>query len=170
MISSEQSQEAEMQRPQQNIIAGTILVRRSTELPAGLHVATTGYVRDWEIVDNGDGLEALLLRSGWNLFFIAGALRSMSLGTGDRSTRKGVSRLLAQIRPLSLNSMKVTHIASKTFLGIPYQVLLAHPCHIQQGCVLASKEARKNSLSQPAMKLTPALLPSVPSIKVTETS
>ena len=159
-----------MKQSRQNVIAGTILIRRGTELPPGLHVKTTEYCRDWEAVDDSDNLDALLRGAGWNLFFIAGALRSISLGTGELSMRKGVSRLLKQIRPLNLNSMRVTHIASKTFLGIRYQVLFAHPSHIQQGRVLAATEERKNSISQLAIKLTPSQLLAVPGVKVSETN
>jgi hypothetical protein len=154
--------EADMKRPRQNVIAGTILIRKGTELPSGLHVETTEYSHDWEAVDDSDNLDVLLRRAGWNLFFIAGALRSISLGTGELSMRKGVSRLLKQIRPLYLNSMRVTHIANKTFLGIRYQVLFAHPSHIQQSRFLAATEARKNSISQLTIQLTPSQLLAVP--------
>jgi len=158
-----------MQRPRQNVIAGTILIRRGTELPPGLRIETTEYSDGWEVIDDSDNLDELLCACGWNLFFIAGALRSISFGTGAVSLRKGVSRLLKQIRPLNLNSLSVTHIASKTFLGIRYQVLFAHPCHIQQSCFLADAEARKNSISQLAIKLTSAHLLAVPGVKVAET-
>lgn len=159
-----------MKPSRQNVIAGTILIRRGTELPPGLHVKTTEYSQDWEVVDDSDNLDVLLRGAGWNLFFIAGALRSISLGTGEPSMRKGVNRLLKQIRPLNLNSMRVTHIASKTFLGIRYQVLFAHPSHIQQSRFLVRTEAQKNSTSRLAIKLTPAQFLSVPGVTVTETN
>lgn len=159
-----------MQRPRQTIAAGTILVRRGTEFPPGLQVETTEYCHDWEVIAIGDNIDARLRSSGWNLFFIAGAVKATSLGVGDASLRKGVNLLLKQIRMLNLNSLQVTHIASKDFLGIHYQVVLAHPCHIQQGCFLQATNTRKENISQRALKLTLAHSSAVPGVKATETN
>jgi hypothetical protein len=162
--------EANMQRPRQNIAVGTVLVRRGTEFPLGLQVETTQYCHDWEVIEESDSIDARLRSSGWNLFFIAAAVKSTCLGVGDANLRKGVNRLLKQIRRLDLNSLRVTHIASKDFLGIHYRVLLAHPCHIQQGCFLQAADTRKENISKRALKLTPAHSLAAPSLKVTETN
>lgn len=159
-----------MQRPRQNIAAGTVLVRRGTEFPLGLQVETTQYCPDWEVIEGSDSIDARLRSSGWNLFFIADAVKSTCLGVGDASLRKGVNRLLKQIRMLNLNSLRVTHIASKDFLGIRYRVLLAHPCHIQQGCYLQDAVTRKENISERALKLTSAHKLAVPGVKATETN
>ncbi len=147
-----------------------ILVRRGTEFPPGLDVETTEYCHDWEVVKDSDNIDGRLRPFGWNLFFIADAVRSTCFGVGDASLRKGVDRLLKQIRRLNLNSLRVTNIASKDFMGIHYQVLLAHPCHIQQGCFLQAADTRKENISQRALKLTPAHSLAVPGVKATETN
>ena len=159
-----------MQRPRQNITEGTILVRRGTEFPPGLEVETTEYGHDWEVVEDSDNIDGRLRSCGWNLFFIADAVKSTCFGVGDTSLRKGVNRLLKQIRRLNLNSLRVTDIASRDFLGIHYLVLLAHPCHIQQGCFLLSADTRKENMRQRALKLTPAHSLAVPGVKATETN
>ena len=159
-----------MQRPRQNITDGTILVRRGTEFPQGLEIEASEYCHDWDVVEGSDNLDGRLRSLGWNLFFIADTLKSICMGAGDASLRKGVNRLLKQIRRLNLNSLRVTHIASKTFLGIRYQVLLAHPCHIQQGCFLQAAETRKENIRRRALKLTPAHSSGVPGVKATETN
>ena len=160
-----------MQRPRQTIAVGMTLVRRGTEFPPGLQVQTTEYCHDWEvIVGVGDSIDARLRSSGWNLFFIADAVKSTCLGVGDASLRKGLNRLLKQIRTLNLNSLRVTHTASKDFLGIHYQVVLAHPCHIQKGCFLQAANTRKENISQRALKLTLAHSSAVPGGTATETN
>src|SRR5512146_563404 len=159
-----------MQRPRQSIATGMTLVRRGTEFPPGLQVETTEYCHDWEVIESSDNIGARLRSSGWNLFFIASAVKSTCLGVGDANLRKGVNRLLKQIRILNVNSLRVTQIASKSFLGIHYHVLLAHPCHIQQGCFLQAADARKENISQRALKLAPAHSLAVPGVKATETN
>ena len=160
-----------MQRPQARITVGTVLVRSGTEFPLGVHIETTSYSHDWEAVDDSGNLDARLHTSGWNLFFIAGSLRATCLGVSDTSLRKGISRLIKQIQRLDLNSIRVTHIVSKKFLGIPYRILIAHPCHVQQGCFLPVADKRKERISQRAsLKLIPAHGLAVPSVKATETN
>ena len=162
--------EVSIQRPRQNITDGTILVRRGTEFPPGLEVETTGYCHDWEVVKDSDNIDGRLRSFGWNLFFIADAVKSTCLGVGGASLSNGVNRLLKQTRRLNVNSLLVTHIASKSFLGIHYQVLLAHPCHIQQGCFLQDADTRKEDISKRALKLIPAHSLAVPGVKAAETN
>ena len=159
-----------MQRPRQNITDGMVLVRRGTEFPPGLEVETTEYCHDWEVVKNSDNIDGRLRSFGWNLFFIADAVKSTCFGVGDASLRRSVNRLLKQIQRLNLNSLRVTDVVSKDFLGIHYQVLLAHPCQIQQGCFLQDADTRKKDISQRALKLTPAHSLAVPGVKATETN
>jgi hypothetical protein len=156
-----------MQRPRQNITDGTILFRTGTEFPPGFEIETTEYSHDWEVVTDSNIDERLRL-FGWNLFFIADAVKTTCLVVGDASLRRGLNRLLKQIRPLNMNSLRVTNVASKDFMGFHYQVILAHPCHIQQGCFLQNADTRKENISQHALKLTPAHS-LVPSVKVAET-
>jgi hypothetical protein len=83
-----------MQRPRQNIAAGTTLVRRGTEFPLDFQVETTEYSHDWEVIEASDNIDARLRSSGWNLFFIADSLKSTCFRVGDASLCKGVNRLL----------------------------------------------------------------------------
>lgn len=159
-----------MQRPQIRIGEGAVLIRNGTELPPGAHVLTTSFSRDWKMVQGKDDLDDRLHTSGWNLLFIANTLRATCLGAGDTSLRKGLNRLLKQVRALNLNSLRVTHIVSKKILGITYQSLIAHPCHIQQGCFLQSADKRKESINQRAFKLTPGHALVVSEVKATETN
>lgn len=159
-----------MQRPQASVSTGTVLIRKGSEIPSGVFFDTVPYSHDWELIAESRNIDARLCASGWNLFFIANTLRVTSLDFGDTSLRKGVNRLLKQVRELHLNSLRVTHIVSKTFLGIPYIVLIAHPCHLQRSCFLHALDRRKESIIRLDLQLAPAHTLAVPSVKATETT
>ena len=159
-----------MQRPQVGISEGALLLRSGTDLPLGVQVLTTSYSHEWKMVEGKDDLDSRFHTAGWNLLFIANTLRATCVGISDTSLRRGLNRLLKQIRALNLNSLRVTHIVSKKFLGIAYTSLIAHPCHIQQGCFLQDADTRKEDISKRALKLAPAHSLAVPGIKAAETN
>jgi hypothetical protein len=50
-----------------------------------------------------------------------------------------------KVRSQNFNSLEVTGIAGKRFLGVPYAVVSAHSRHVQQSCYLDSGEAPRTS-------------------------
>jgi hypothetical protein len=159
-----------MQRPQVGISEGALLILSGTDLPSGAKVLTTSYSHEWRMVEGKDDLDRRLHAAGWSLLFIANTLKASCLGVNDASLRKGINRLLKQIRALNLNSLRVTHIVSKKFIGIAYTSLIAHPCHIQQGCFLQAADKRKELINQRALKTTSAHALIVSDIKATGTN
>lgn len=141
-----------MQRPQVCISEGTLLIRSGTDLLLPAEVETTPYSHDWKMVIGKSDLDTRLSNHGWNLFFIATTLRTTCLGASVASLHKGLNRLLNQTSDLALNSLRVTQVASKKFLGINYQVLIAHPCHLQQGCFLETLARRKANNTERAQQ------------------
>ena len=82
--------------------------------------------------------------SGWNLFYIAGHLDTLSIGLNrEDALRRGVRRLAARVRAESFNCMEVTEIKTRHFLGIPYLFISADILHIQRGFILDQQENRK---------------------------
>jgi hypothetical protein len=45
------------------------------------------------------------------------------------------------------NAVEVTGIVTKTFLGLPYSIISAHPRHVQKNCYLDNAEARRLLMS-----------------------
>lgn len=133
-----------MQRPSQAVAAGTMLIRQGTLMPKELRLATSEYSKHWQVVRDGSRLDNDLRTLGWNSFFIAGQLRSVSLGFGEAGLRKGIVRLLKTVRGLDFNCLKLADITSRRFLGIPYRVFDGNACHIQESCFLQSAEERQH--------------------------
>src|ERR1700704_601370 len=152
-----------------NNTSGTILIRENTLLPAGLAVESEVFLRDWRVVKNLDRstLARNIEGANWNFFYLAGEIRATVLGR-DRSgiLRRAVRRVLAKQKGQKFNSLEITNVVSKRFLGIPFINITAHSRHFQQGIGLVP--AKDSALRMPvaaankemATKRYAALIPS----------
>ena len=130
---------------------GTILIRDNTLLPPGLAVESESFLPGWRVAKNldGYGLARKMEEAKWNYFYLAGVTRTMVLGReGPGTMRRAVRRALAKLDRLQFNSLEITTVVSKRFLGIPFTSLAIHSRHIQQAISLVP--AREFVLSMPA--------------------
>jgi hypothetical protein len=119
-----------------NYTSGTILIRESTFLPSGLAAETEVFLPGWKVVKNLDRSTLALKIEGanWNFFYLAGEIRATVLGRDRPGTlRRAVRRVLAKQEGQKFNSLEITKVVSKRFLGIPFMSVTAHSRHIQQG-------------------------------------
>lgn len=115
--------------------SGTVFIRENTLLPTGLAVETELFLPGWRVVKNldGYGLGRKVEEEKWNFFYLAGDLRAVTLGRkGPGTLRKVVRRLLGKQAGERFNSLEITKIVSKRFLGIPFTSVMAHFRHIQE--------------------------------------
>jgi hypothetical protein len=115
-------------------MSGTILIRENTLLPAGLAIESEVFLAGWRVVKNLDGsaLAQNIEGANWNFFYLAGEIRATALGRDRSGTfRKAVKRVLAK-QEEQFNSVEITRVVSKRFLGIPFMNVVAHTRHIQQ--------------------------------------
>jgi hypothetical protein len=114
---------------------GTVLTRTGTNLPAGLQVETKGYLPGWEMVtdSDGSGLDAKIRKTGWSFFFLAATLHTTVWGSWNEATlRKALNRVVNQLKRSRFNSLEITAIAGKRFLGLPYLQLSANSRQMQE--------------------------------------
>ncbi|PYU54084.1 MAG: hypothetical protein DMG55_32680 [Acidobacteria bacterium] len=121
--------------------ARTILIREATPLPANLSVESEAFLPGWRVVKNPD--RATLARNiqgaNWNFFYLAGEIRATVLGRDRPGTlRRAVKRVLAKQEGQKFNSLEITKVVSKRFLGIPFMSVTVHSRHIQQSIGLVS--------------------------------
>src|ERR1035437_3317405 len=129
---------------QNQVQSGTMMVRQSA-IPQSLGVESEPYCQNWRSLGVVESLsfEQKARAAGWNLFFMAGELRTVGPAWGAEYTlRRGVRRLLAKTRLSHCNCLELTHIPRKPFLGISSLSRAAHPRHIQQGFQMQSLEQR----------------------------
>jgi hypothetical protein len=117
----------------------TILIRDNTPLPANLSIESEAFLPGWRVVKNLDrsALARNIEGANWNFFYLAGAMRASVLGRDRPGTlRRAVKRVLARQEGQRFNSLEITKVVSKRFLGIPFTSVTAHSRHIQQGIAL----------------------------------
>jgi hypothetical protein len=125
-------------------ISGTTLIRENTLLPAGLAIESEIFLPGWRVVKNLDGsaLARNVEGANWNLFYLAGEFRATAFGRDPSGTlRRAVKRILAK-QEKQYNSLEITRVVSKQFLGIPFMLsIAAHSRHIQQStCLVPAKD------------------------------
>lgn len=133
-----------------NNIVGTILIRDNTLLPAGFVVETETLFPGWRAVRHLDGYELgrRIQKANWTFFYLAGAVRTIVLGRkGQKSVRRAIRQSVAKLNGKRFNSVEITGIAARHFLGIPFVSLTAHSRHIQKSLYLVTFEARASRIT-----------------------
>jgi hypothetical protein len=114
----------------------TILIREDTPLLANLSIESEAFLPGWRVVRNLDrwALARNIEGPNWNFFYLAGETRATVLGRDRPGTlRRAVKCVLAKQKGQKFNSLEITIVVSKRFLGIPFMSVTAHSRHIQQG-------------------------------------
>jgi hypothetical protein len=128
-----------------NSTSRTILIREDALLSAGLAVESEVFLPGWRVVKNldGCGLGQKIEEAKGYFFYLAGEIRAIALGREELGTlRRAVKQILAKREAQKFNSLEVTEIISKRFLGIPFMRVTAHFRHIQQGiCLVLAKNS-----------------------------
>lgn len=130
---------------------GTIMMQSATVTPGW---TSEPYSPGWEMVqafdpDSLDGLH----KAGWKFFFLAERIESVAaLISGKQAAlRKAISRILRKAKATGFNSLEITEVSQRRFLGLPYLFVSAHPRHIQKGNHLAILGQRKQSAPRQRM-------------------
>jgi hypothetical protein len=115
--------------------AGRIFIREGTQLPKTLQLESETYISGWRSVKSLDGyaLGRKIHAAGWTFFCLAYETRATVFGTdGEKMVRHAMERILANRKLEEFNSLEVTRVASKRFLGIRYVTVSAQSRHIQE--------------------------------------
>lgn len=127
----------------ENKTSPTIFIRENTRLPASVALESEVFLPDWRSVKNLDGRELgrKIENAKWNYFYLASPVKATVLGGNGRETlRRAVHRILAKKQSQDFNSLEITKIISKHFLGVPYLTVSAHFRHIQEEMYLIPVE------------------------------
>jgi hypothetical protein len=119
-----------------NSRARIILIRENTPLAANLPIESEPFLLGWRVVKNLDrsALARNIDGANWNFFYLAGEIRATVLGRDRPGTlRRAVKCVLAKQEGQKFNSLEITKVVSKRFLGIPFMSVTAHSRHLQQG-------------------------------------
>jgi hypothetical protein len=126
---------------------GTILIEDQLLMPR-FGVESEPYSGNWSLVRAPDGLalDREINDAGWNFFFMAPEVKVMVLGAlGANKIQNALKRILMKVEHQGFNSLEVTGIVAKHFMGVPYTTVSAHSRHIQQSCYLDGAKQRQAS-------------------------
>jgi hypothetical protein len=140
---------------------GTVFVQEGAVLPSEVPLETENFSHSWKAVSNLDGfaMGRKIENAKWRFFYLAGQRSATAMGNeGQPAINKAVVRILGRLPRETYNSLEVTQIVSKRFLGIPYVQVFAHARHIQEEMQLVAPGER-SALGARTMK--PARPPAV---------
>ncbi len=129
-----------------HVHVGAILIDETPQITQLLGFESERYSGNWRLVRalSGFSLERKIRASGWNFFFMATEVKAIIIGTlAANKIQNALKRILQKVRGQHFNSLEVTGIDERRFLGLRYAVVSAHSRHIQQSCYLDSVEIRR---------------------------
>lgn len=121
---------------------GTIFIEEGTPLPESLKLESEPYSNGWRSVKNlnGYGLDRKIRAVGWALFDLAQIKASVFGFDREKAARRALNRVLANVKCDMYNTLEITQVASKRFLGFLYVTVSAHSRHIQESiCLMHDK-------------------------------
>ena len=131
---------------QSSVKVGTVLMKRWPGMPRLIAFEPDNGFGAWSVVEGLDGipLESKIKEAGWNFFYMAGEVRATSVGSlGTAKLRSAVQRILRMVKTENFNSLEVTAIVRRHFLGVPYVTVFAHSRHMQESGYLDSSSTRQ---------------------------
>jgi hypothetical protein len=117
------------------ITAGSILVEEGRHLPKSLLLQTESDSHGWAAVtDLRATFDKAIQDAGLTFFFMAGEIKTTVFGFDrQKALRAALKRLIAGVKSQHCNSIEITRVMGKSFLGVPYVSVSAHPRHLQKG-------------------------------------
>lgn len=115
---------------------GMILIREGAILPLEFPVESEAYLPGWRVVKNLDcyNLNRKLKEANWNFVRLAGDHKARVVGRAyPGALRSAVIRILAELRGRKFNTLEITVVAVKHFVGLAFLSISANRRHIQDG-------------------------------------
>jgi hypothetical protein len=113
-----------------------ILIREGALLPPDFALESEAFLPGWRVVKNFDGytLNRKIAQANWSFVRLTGEHRTRVVGRAYTGTlRKGIARILSGLRGKKFNSLEITVVGLKHFVGLAFLSISANRRHIQGG-------------------------------------
>jgi len=113
---------------------GIILMRESALLPPNLSLDCQPFTPGWKIITNLDSYAfgRKIKEKNWSFVRLNVQRKAKVFGLETQETfRRGVDRILEELRGKRFNSLEISVVVSKRFLGITYLGISARLRHVQ---------------------------------------
>jgi hypothetical protein len=98
-----------------------LLVRQGAELPPDLPTENAAFLPGWRVVRNFDNyaLRKKMRETNWRFLQLRGGKETRVMGRARQEMlRRGVVQILADLKGRKFNSLEITVLGSKSFLGV----------------------------------------------------
>ena len=115
---------------------GIILIREGALLPPNLAIESEAFLPGWQMVKNLDGytLNRKINEANWNFVRLTGEYKARVVGRAYPGVlRRGVTRILTELRGRKFNSLEITVVVLRRFVGLAFLSISASRRHIQGG-------------------------------------
>jgi hypothetical protein len=116
--------------------SGMVLIRDGALLPPDMTIESEAFLPGWRLVKNLDGysLNRKIKEANWNFVHLTGEYKARVVGRAYAGTlRRGVTRILMELRGRKFNSLEITNVVLKRFVGLAFLSISANRRHIQGG-------------------------------------
>jgi hypothetical protein len=113
-----------------------ILIREGAVLPPNFALESEAFLPGWRVVKNFDGytLNRKISQANWNFVRLTGEHKARVVGRAYAGTlRKGIAQILTGLRGKKFNSLEITVVGLKRFVGLAFLSISANRRHIQGG-------------------------------------
>jgi len=113
-----------------------ILIREGALLPPDFALESEAFLPGWRVVKNFDGytLNRKIAQANWSFVRFTGEHRARVVGRAYTGTlRKGIAQILGGLRGKKFNSLEITVVGLKQFVGLAFLSISANRRHIQGG-------------------------------------
>jgi hypothetical protein len=111
-----------------------LLVRDGAVLPPDLPTESETFVPGWRVVKNFDNyvLRRKIRETNWSFLQLRGGKETRVMGrTRQEILRRGVARILTELKGRRFNSLEITVLVSKCFLGVTFLSISGNLRHFQ---------------------------------------
>jgi hypothetical protein len=111
-----------------------LLVRDSATLPPDLTTEDGNFLPGWRVVKNFDNyaLRQKIRKTDWSFLQLRGGKETRVMGrTRQEILQRGVARILTQVRGRKFNSLEISVLVSKCFLGMTFLNISVNLRHFQ---------------------------------------
>jgi hypothetical protein len=121
------------------ITAGSILVEEGIRLPKSLQDRSESHSTGWAAVtDTRSTFEKAIQEAGWTFFFMAGEIKTTVFGFDRiKALRVALKRLIVVVKSQHCNGIEIAQIMNRSFCGVPFVSVTAHPRQLQKGMLFS---------------------------------
>jgi hypothetical protein len=129
---------------------GCLFLMKGLIVPPTLCFEGQSYSEGWRLLLSlkSSEIDSRARACGWNFIFLAEAMRRTVFGLGrDRALQKATNKILAEARKNAFNSVEITEITARQFVGLHCVTVAAHSRSLQKSKRIRDISTRRRELA-----------------------